>query len=319
MLLKNKIKVERVVLPTPYPIGDVFCYIILDDPVTVIDMGVKTEEVEEIWKATLSRLGLSFKDVKRVLLTHGHSDHFGFARRFLELSGAVLYLHPNDFNKVINRKEYYLSMDYILKELGVPEDYFPYFEAFLEKEGVFCENLSEDLLNPIVEGEEIEFEHFSLKVIHTPGHSSGHVIFLIEDEAFTGDLIFSNMTPDPIIDVENGVRIKTSLLYFKSIEKVLSLGVDVFYPSHREEEGKFLEAVENLRVRYEIKERIIYDVLKEKGFLTPFQLACELYPEVAPKEIFIILSDVIGRLDIMEEKGIVVCQKRDGLFYYCLS
>ena len=71
-------------------------------------------------------------------------------------------------------------------------------------------------------------------------------MFLFEKEAFTGDMIFSNMTPDPIIDVRGGVRVKTSLEYFSSINKLLTLGLEVFYPSHREESGDFPEAVKNL-------------------------------------------------------------------------
>ncbi|NPA15467.1 MAG: MBL fold metallo-hydrolase, partial [Deferribacteres bacterium] len=317
MLLKNKCRVERVVLPTPYPIGEVYSYVILDEPVTIVDAGVYTDEIRRIWDERLRTLGLTFRDVKRIYLTHGHSDHYGFARVFAELSGAKVYLHPWDFDKVKDRREYYMRVIPFFRMFGVPEDYIDYFVQVIAWESPFCKALDEDCLVAVGDGDRLEFEGFSFEIVHVPGHSPGHTILLLEDEAITGDFIFTSLTPDPIIDVtRDGKRVKSMLNYCESLKKMRDRGLKVFYPAHREFKGSYIQALDNLMARFRDKSRLIIAALKEKGRLTPFELARAIYPDMKKAHIYIVMSEIMGRLDILEDKGKVRCFYEDGLLYY---
>ncbi len=143
------------------------CYFYID-PVSkagfIIDPGAQAGAIADVvmqngWK------------IEKILLTHGHFDHFGAAALLSERLGAPVYIYPDDAP--------YLSDTYL--------------------------NLSANSPNPIVvshyeelyDGEKIylkENSDFYLKVVHTPGHTPGSVTFYSEKEhaAFVGDLFYDH-------------------------------------------------------------------------------------------------------------------------------
>ena len=50
-------RIEKLVLPTPFPVGPINVYLIVDEPITLIDTGPKTDEAISALRAGLSRLG----------------------------------------------------------------------------------------------------------------------------------------------------------------------------------------------------------------------------------------------------------------------
>ena len=120
---------------------------------------------------------MRFDDVSRVIVTHAHIDHYGLAGRVMELTGADLsmhamtdldcekYRHPDTARA--RRKDTYADH-------GIPED----------ERGDLADHLTRWLpyLYSVVEAstrlrgnEQIEIGGDSWEVIHTPGHSLGHV------------------------------------------------------------------------------------------------------------------------------------------------
>src|SRR3546814_17539094 len=69
--------IVHVALPTPFPVGPVNCYVLLDDPVTVVDPGLMWADSTQLLEATLAAHGRTLGEVAQVLITHGHPDHFG--------------------------------------------------------------------------------------------------------------------------------------------------------------------------------------------------------------------------------------------------
>lgn len=102
--------------------------------------------------------------LKAQLLTHGHFDHCGASCK-LQQDGIPAYIHEKDFDKPS-------GPGCLAGGMGAPFDYFT--PDFKLKDG--------DTLN--IAGMEI-------KVLHTPGHTSGSVCFIIEDAIFTGDTLFN--------------------------------------------------------------------------------------------------------------------------------
>jgi glyoxylase-like metal-dependent hydrolase (beta-lactamase superfamily II) len=70
-------------------------YLVVDgDGVTIIDAGLP-----RYWRlldSELARLGLTLDDVRALILTHGDTDHIGFAARLHRERGIPAYLHPAD-------------------------------------------------------------------------------------------------------------------------------------------------------------------------------------------------------------------------------
>ncbi len=301
-------------LPTPYPIGPVYTYLIRETPITIIDVGVNEATSLSSLKNQLSSLGITFRDIEYILLTHGHSDHYGAAQTLKEKGAGKVLIHPKDRDKVTNRRGYYLRMLPHLARLGMPPDYLDYFVNVIAWETPYARDLEE--AEPLREGDAFSWSEFTLEVIETPGHSPGHVAFMEREQgwAITGDFIFTHFTPDPIIDITpDGHRTPSMALHMGSIEKFSSTGIHTFYPGHREEKGNIHEALQELKHRIENKKKLFLNRLKEP--MTPFQLMKDVYPESGKGAAFVLLSEVMGRLDLLEKEGLVESWEEGVIFY----
>ena len=100
-----------------------------------------------------------------VLNTHAHIDHVVENAYFVRQSGATLALHPDD--------------QWLLDQMGVQAAWME-----MDPPEVIQPKLS------LKHGDEIEIGHSVLRVVHTPGHSPGHVSFIGTDFAVVGDVLF---------------------------------------------------------------------------------------------------------------------------------
>jgi DNA-binding transcriptional ArsR family regulator len=56
-----------------------------------------------------------------------------------------------------------------------------------------------------------------------------------------------------------------------------------------------------------------------KGEKTAFEVAMHLFPGVPPFEVFLGISEAVGHLEILREKGIVAVKEKEGKDYYSLE
>ena len=63
-------RIEKLVIPTPFPVGPINVYLVVDDPITLVDTGPKTDQAFAALREQLRELGFKTEDVKRVVLTH---------------------------------------------------------------------------------------------------------------------------------------------------------------------------------------------------------------------------------------------------------
>ena len=129
--------------------------------VAAVDPGGDLEQLEVQIAAMGGKLAV-------VLLTHGHMDHCSQARVFADRHG-VQVIGPQKEDK------FWIDM--------LPETCarvgFPPAEAFVPDRW-------------LEDGDTVSFGKISLQVLHTPGHTPGHVVFYHEGQklAFVGDVIF---------------------------------------------------------------------------------------------------------------------------------
>ncbi len=98
--------------------------------------------------------------------THGHGDHIAGNERILEETGAELLIH----------------------ELDVPF----LSDPFLNLSAVMGFRLQSPPANrTLSDGDVIELDDLKFKVIHTPGHTPGHISLFCDGQAFVGDVIFN--------------------------------------------------------------------------------------------------------------------------------
>lgn len=106
---------------------------------------------------------LNGKNVKYVLLTHGHFDHIGGVNLVKEKTGAKVVIHKEDEEMLCDPNKNYGT------------DITP----------VYADVLVED-------GSELPFGNTRITVLHTPGHTKGGVCYIFNDDRimFSGDTLF---------------------------------------------------------------------------------------------------------------------------------
>ncbi len=117
----------------------------------------------------LSEIGKNGAVLKKILLTHGHCDHIDSLAEIAEKTGAEVFIHKYDAPK--------LTDDY--------ENLSEYFSVYLDAPAKHFENA-----NAVSDGDIIEQDELKFRVLHTPGHTSGSVCYIIDDVMFSGDTLF---------------------------------------------------------------------------------------------------------------------------------
>ena len=114
-------KIYQIELPIPFPLKTTNVYLIDESPRTLVDAGIKTDDSFEALTQSLEDLGFSISSIERILVTHGHIDHYGQAQKISSLSGAPIYIHPKEYGRI---RSFIHSMGFvksILLRNGTPE------------------------------------------------------------------------------------------------------------------------------------------------------------------------------------------------------
>ena len=75
-------------VPTPFAVGRVNCYLVEDDPLTLVDAGPNSATSLTALEAALAEHGRRIEDLERIVITHQHIDHIGLVAILADRSGA---------------------------------------------------------------------------------------------------------------------------------------------------------------------------------------------------------------------------------------
>jgi glyoxylase-like metal-dependent hydrolase (beta-lactamase superfamily II) len=85
------VRIVPIQLPTPYPVGPVNAYLLPGPPVTLVDCGPKSDQTLAALRDGLARADSDLAKIERLIITHGHVDHFGLAATVVAAGGAEVY------------------------------------------------------------------------------------------------------------------------------------------------------------------------------------------------------------------------------------
>jgi glyoxylase-like metal-dependent hydrolase (beta-lactamase superfamily II) len=190
----------------------------------LVDTGLPGSE-RKISRA-LERIGMNFKDIKLIVVTHAHVDHAGSAARMRSLSGAPILAHAGD-------APYYArtaAMSFcptgwfgrlFIKTNLMVEPYEPFAPDVL-----INEDAPVDLAPYGVRGE----------IRHTPGHTAGSLSVLLESrEALVGDLISSGVLLGGLARTNVAKRPPFEddpLAVSDALRRMVAEGTEAFYMGH---------------------------------------------------------------------------------------
>jgi glyoxylase-like metal-dependent hydrolase (beta-lactamase superfamily II) len=212
-------------------------YLIVDgDMLTLVDVGSGTEDsvkgLRERFDEMRERFGerVSLDDVRHVVITHAHIDHFGWVGHFTRETGARVWVHELDA-RVLSRFEERIvlaskDMRVFLERAGVRPELRDELETMYRFSKAFFKSVTID--GVVKDGQRIINGY---RIHHTPGHCPGQICLEVDDFLFTADHVLSRITPHqspasitPFCGLE---------LYLQSLDKVSRLGgIRLALPGH---------------------------------------------------------------------------------------
>lgn len=312
-------QVHRIELPTPFPVGPVNAYLLVGDPLTLVDAGPKTPEAQAALVDGIVRAGHRIEDVRRLILTHGHSDHFGNAVWVQEHSGAEIVAHPADRPKFSGAR---WPVDHLRRHFrlaGLPESFLDVFTDRMRA----LRHLFDPIpaFREVADGDTVAINGEPLRVLHCPGHSLGHIcLFHQSGLLIAGDLLLEEISPNPIVEfAEDGQRIPTLPQYLHSLRRVLVLNCEVAYPGHGGAMANPSSRVRELISHHEERKEAIHRHLS-RAPKTLVALTREIYQNLDEINMMLALSEVVGHLDLLlEEKRAAVTRRGSTVVYRAKS
>lgn len=179
------------------------CYIYKDTEsqnVIIIDPGGKTKQIVDFIKKNNLR-------VEKIVLTHSHYDHIKDLEEITKFFPIEVIIHEEEYPLVIDNEK---NLSLFLGEDCIKNPYIIKWQKVKDQEIFYC-------------GKQ------KIKIIHTPGHTTGSICLYIEKNniLFSGDTLFCGSvgrTDFPTGDID---------MLDKSLKKIFSLPEEtIFFPGH---------------------------------------------------------------------------------------
>jgi glyoxylase-like metal-dependent hydrolase (beta-lactamase superfamily II) len=315
-------KIEQLSIPTPFYVGDVNVYLIRSEPLTLIDVGPKTDEAAKALRSELGRRGISFADVGRIVLTHAHEDHCGLAKRVRdEAKDAEIYVHDWESGNLFGRLA---SEDHkaLLRRSGVPEQVFEEMRELYQEISLLTDPLDRSEYKPLADDMELEFASGALRVLHTPGHTPGSCSFVREADRtlICGDCVLKRITPNPVVSLDPldaTKRFRSLAEYLVSLARLRSFSPTLAYGGHGEPVTDFDEIFHRYVRAIDERQKRVVSLVTDSGS-TAFDLAKRLFPDSFDHGVhrFLAVSEAIAHLDYAAGEGKVQAETSNGVEYY---
>jgi glyoxylase-like metal-dependent hydrolase (beta-lactamase superfamily II) len=273
--------------PQPYPPN---VHLVIDgDEGALIDAGFSDDE--SIGKRLEMLREFPKLNLRYIVITHHHFDHASGARKLREATGAKIVMHRDEAPLLARAANEELPSD-----VEVPEERKEYAQRVREWRQESARGAPDQLVD---DGDALRVGSLTLRMVHSPGHTAGHLSPFLEDERvlFAGDNVLGMGTtvvpPPPHGDMAQ---------YVASLAKMESLDAEVMCCGHgptvREPRRKLQELIDHRRER---EEQILS--LARSGKDTVGAMVRAIYPELDKRLLGMAQSQVLSHLSKLEREG----------------
>ena len=307
-------------IPTPFLVGRVNCYLIEDDPLTLVDTGPNSGKALDALEQALAARGHRVEDLGLIVVTHQHIDHIGLLEVLVRRSGAEvaaidrLVGYLGDFRGAAEQDDEFAVA--LMLRHGIPPEMT---QALRSVSSAFRGwGSGAPVTRPLAEGARLTLRDRSFAVEHRPGHSPSDTVFWDECGGILlgGDHLIKHISSNPLIarplDGADDARPQALRTYIASLSKTRELPARVVLSGHGEPVTDHRELIDERFALTQRRARKIHGLLAD-GPLTAHELAQRMWGNVAVTQAFLTLSEVLGHLDLLEVEGKVAERDQDGV------
>lgn len=305
-------------IPTPFAVGRVNCYLVDDDPLTLVDTGPNSGTSLTTLEQALAEHGRRVEDLERIVLTHQHIDHIGLARILADRSGAEIVALDDlapwlaAYGESMEGDDRFAEA--IMRESGVPEDVVYALRAVTHQFRAW--GASADVTHTVSAGDRLEFAGRSWTVHRRPGHSPSDTVFHDEDRGVLigGDHLIKHISSNPLIarplSGEAQERPKSLVIYLDSMAQTRAMDAPLVLSGHGEPIEDHAGLIDERVRMHERRKNKIHKLLAERP-RTAHEIAQALWGNVAVTQAYLTISEVLGHVDLLVADG-AVTESRDG-------
>jgi glyoxylase-like metal-dependent hydrolase (beta-lactamase superfamily II) len=237
----------RLALPWPgVPHGNAWA-VAADGGIVLFDTGIGGKGRLRQLDIALSQVGFGLEDVRLLVCTHSHTDHYGLAAPIVEAAGCELWMHPAWEHVRIHADDPAAALENrieVARQSGVPA---AALERYRESRKDDDDNGIDAIVEPdrhLLPGVEVETDLGTWQVHETPGHAPSHVVLhqperklMISGDHLLGRTVLffdHGHTPDPIGE------------FLGSLDEIEPLEIGLVLPGHgrpfRDADAKIAES-----------------------------------------------------------------------------
>jgi glyoxylase-like metal-dependent hydrolase (beta-lactamase superfamily II) len=298
-------------IPTPFAVGRVNCYLLEDDPLTLVDTGPNSGKALDELETQLGALGRKIEDLELIVITHQHIDHLGLVDILARRSGAEVAVIDKAVNFVENfganaEADDQFAMG-LMRRHGIPEDVTSVLLTV--SRGFRAWGAAAKVTRPLVDGETYEMRDRKVEVQHRPGHSPSDTVFWDADRRIllAADHLIAKISSNPLIARPldgSDERTQALVTYIDSLLKTRELPAEIVLPGHGEPVTDHVALIDERLRLHERRAAKLQKLIAEEP-RTGYELAQALWGNVAVTQAFLTLSEVIGHVDLLVNAGLV--------------
>lgn len=312
--------VHCLAIPTPFAVGRVNCYLVEDDPLTLLDTGPNSATSLTALEAALEARSHRVEDLERIVVTHQHIDHIGLVEILAKRSGAEVcaldLLAPwlADYKHEMEENDSFSAQ--IMLRNGIPQDVVYALRAVSASFRAW--GAAAHVTRPLLDGDLLEFGSRNWRVLHRPGHSPSDTVFWDETsgELFGGDHLIKRISSNPLLSKplgsDSAERPRALMAYLESLRLTREMELSVVFAGHGEPVEDHRALIDERFRMHERRAQKLYGLIAERP-RNAYELAQELWGNVAVTQAFLTLSEVLGHVDLLMDESRVVEREQDGV------
>ena len=240
-------------------------------------------------------------DIRRIIISHGHADHIGGLTELLQTMPARVAVHPLDQIATTSHREYVVvgnsRLRVFFQQSGVDRARRAELLKISHYIGARVEPV--EIAEALTDGEEID----GLRIIHTPGHSPGHVCIGVGNILLSADHILARTVPQQWPECTAPF---TGLgHYLESLQKIERMpGFELTLAGHEQPIHDLYGRIESIRgAHFRRLDRLLNMLRKVPRPLSVDEIAYQLYPEVTGFRAVLAITDVGARVEYLHQRG----------------
>lgn len=301
------------------------CYVLQGDSETVlVDPGWSSPESERVLLDTLDVIGVGLGDIRAVLTTHHHWDHYTQGITWQRKHGIPVHLGRGDEPSIVAWHELdgaWPRQVGLLRRAGATQ-----LAREVDETPADVHEQDMDFDMParwIGDGEEMDLGGLVVRAHATPGHTRGHVCFEVvgQDLLMSGDHVLPRITPSIAYEREPSADSLTS--YLSSLGLVTAMPDAVLLPAHGAIGGSAALRAKELVAHHDDRLGIIQELVAA-GRSTAYEIAREMdwtrharrLDELELIHRMTAVLEVAAHLVVLEKSGAVARRESDDVDHY---